>query len=98
VIVASNRIGSINHALLTEREARGAGARIIGIVFNHPEGRRSGFAQKTNPGLFNEFSKLPVLGIVPHVPGIRSGKKNPLVLGKFLKEGIGRMADKRKTL
>ena len=98
LIVASNRLGAVNHTLLTESRARSAGAKVLGVIFNIPASRQTGRVEKTNPDLFKQFSNLPVWGSIPHIPGIRSGKKKLIELEKHLKREIIRKIGRKSRL
>lgn len=75
LVVARNALGTINHSLLTVREARREGLEIIGIVLNWTghavasgEGgtsAHSGLAEELNPEALQRMSGVPVLGEIP---------------------------------
>ena len=64
LIVASARLGTINHTLLTLEAARSAGLDVLGIVLNGLS-RHPSLAQRTNPAVIRRLSGLPMVGIVP---------------------------------
>jgi dethiobiotin synthetase len=61
LIVARAGLGTINHTLLTVRQARAMGLAIAGIVLNNPSGSR-GLAEKTNAQEIPRLTGVPVLG------------------------------------
>ena len=65
VIVAENRLGCLNHVLLTSESVRNRGLKIAGIVLNHADAG-SDLAQTTNVGelrrLFPDIPVAPVAG------------------------------------
>jgi len=61
LIVARAGLGTINHTLLTVRQARAMGLTIAGIVLNNPSGSR-GLAEKTNAQEIPRLAGVPVLG------------------------------------
>ena len=63
VIVAPNRLGTINHTLLTVLAARKYGLRIRAIVLNTITDQPDGIPERTNPGLLREL--LPDIRVVP---------------------------------
>ncbi len=65
VIVARLGLGTINHTLLTVREAQRRGIRVAGIIFSDVSGRKKGVAEKTNPRAIKELAGVPLLGTVP---------------------------------
>ncbi len=67
VVVARPSLGTINHSLLTVHFARAAGLRVLGIIVNNYPAD-PGEAERTSPAVIEEFSGVPVLGIVPAVP------------------------------
>lgn len=67
VIVSRLGLGTINHTLLTVRQARAMGLRVKGIVLNDTTGRR-GLAEKTNITALPGLCGVPLLGVMPHGP------------------------------
>ncbi|MBI3610016.1 MAG: dethiobiotin synthase [Nitrospirae bacterium] len=91
VVVASTRLGTLNHTLLTVRWAHQAGARVLGVVFNHPIRSAPSLAEKTNPEVFSRLSSVPILGMLPFTAGMsvergRLGRVRGL--GDHLNEGL----------
>jgi dethiobiotin synthetase len=67
IIVAANRLGALNHTLLTVHAARSAGLPIRGIVLNAP-GAEPNLATLTNPCALEELMPdVPVFAF-PRVP------------------------------
>ena len=66
IVVAASKLGVINHTLLTVRHAQSLGIKVLGIVINHTSNCH-GIAEKTNPGVIENFLNIPVLGIVPYL-------------------------------
>jgi dethiobiotin synthetase len=66
LIVARLGLGTINHTLLTVRQANAQGLKIAGLVLNDTVGGRHGLAEKTNIRVLPELSKVPLLGVMPH--------------------------------
>ena len=71
LVVARPDLGTLNHTFLTIDYARRCGLRVLGVVIcrfpNRPD-----IAQRTNPGMIEELCGVPVLGLVPRRPAIRS--------------------------
>ena len=63
LIVARLGLGTINHTLLTVRQARTMGLKVAGIVLNDTIGRR-GLAERTNIVEVPRLCGVPLLGIV----------------------------------
>jgi len=66
LIVARLGLGTINHTLLTVRQANAHGLKIAGLVLNDTAGGRHGLAEKTNIRELPKLCKVPLLGGVPH--------------------------------
>lgn len=67
LIVARLSLGTINHSLLTIRQAQACGLAVAGIVFNQTE-PVSGTAEQTNPDIIHRYSGVPVRGRVGFIP------------------------------
>ena len=62
VVVAGNRLGAINHTLLTVRAAHDAGLRVRGVVLNTLDPEPPGIAESTNLEVLKELlAPVPVL-------------------------------------
>ena len=70
LLVADNRLGVINHSLLTVRILRHRGLRAAGIVFTETEPRtaENEFIRRDNPGTVAGHGHIPVLASVPFLP------------------------------
>jgi len=73
VIVSRLSLGTINHTLLTVRQAQAMGLRVAGIILNDTLGYRD-LAERMNIKVVPELSGVPLLGIVPHArqPDVRA--------------------------
>jgi dethiobiotin synthetase len=75
LIVSRLGLGTINHSLLTVRQAQAMGLKVNGIVLNDTLGRR-GLAERTNVTAVPELCGVPLLGVMPHGPkGRRAAAK-----------------------
>lgn len=74
LIVAANRLGTLNHTLLTLQCAEQAGMMVRGIVFNQTE-QRLDLSARTNLKVLASWVKVPVLGTVPYVNGISAERQ-----------------------
>ena len=70
LIVASTRLGTINHTLLTLQSAQQAGATVLGVVLNNPKPSGSTLAERTNAELLARLSRVPILGNLPHMSDV----------------------------
>jgi len=66
ILVAGTRLGTINHTLLSIRQAEAAGIPIAGVVLNQVLLPVNDFAEPTNPALLRELLSVPVIGPFPH--------------------------------
>jgi len=76
VVVARMRLGTINHTLLTLREAERAGLRVLGVVLNawHPSGQPLSEADARNLDELRGQLDVPVLGELPSIDlGLSAG-------------------------
>ncbi len=65
LLVVSNRLGAINHTLLTLWAAKKLGLRCLGIILNTTEERTQDIAQRTNRRALDALSGTPVIGEIP---------------------------------
>lgn len=67
LLVVQNRLGAINHTLLTLESIRNRGCTCPGIILNEggpAHGEPSEFAKSTNPAIIEELSGLPILATI----------------------------------
>lgn len=65
LIVSRLGLGTINHTLLTVRQAEQQGLNVKGIIFSTTAAGVKGIPEQTNPDIVKEFSGVDVLGQVP---------------------------------
>jgi len=66
LIVAANRLGTVNHCALTARVAAGAGLRVHGYVLSQPT-PTTDVSAETNVETIAASTGLPCLGVLPHL-------------------------------
>lgn len=64
LIVAQNKLGVINHTLLTVESLKVRGLNILGIVFNNLKGEKK-FILKDNPRIIKAFAQITIFGCLP---------------------------------
>lgn len=66
IIVARLSLGTINHVLLTVKQAQTSGITVAGIILNQvsPE---TGKAEETNPQVIKKFTTVPIIGQMPFI-------------------------------
>jgi len=74
IIVAKNRLGAINHTLLTIEAAKARAMRILGIVFNESENEEPALITEDNPKIIADLTGETILGVLLH-----SVDKNTLI-------------------
>ncbi len=65
VIVAANKLGAINHTLLTIEALKARGMEILGVVFNSQPGKQEQLVLEDNPKIIGELSGETILGVLP---------------------------------
>jgi dethiobiotin synthetase len=93
VIVAGNRLGTINHTQLTVRAAHDAGLRVRGVVLNALGPEPGGIAEKTNlEALAELLDPIPVLPF----PWMRASRGMDYVLEIAEENGFGTLIAERR--
>lgn len=69
LVVAQNKLGAINHALLTVEALKRRKMRSWGIVFNNLQGENK-LVLNDNPRIVGVFSKEIILGVLPWVDNL----------------------------
>ena len=66
IIVVANKLGAINHALLTIEAIRKKKMKIVGLVFNNLKSKENKIILKDNPQIVKAISREKILGILPY--------------------------------
>ncbi|WP_242012316.1 adenosylmethionine--8-amino-7-oxononanoate transaminase [Pseudodesulfovibrio cashew] len=68
IIVADNKLGMINHALMTVEAVRDRGLSVAGVVVNNttPANREDAFLRRDNVAAIAEYGEVPILADIPH--------------------------------
>jgi dethiobiotin synthetase len=61
VVVVRNRLGALNHALLTVRAIQSAGLQCAGLILNNMDGIADDIVQATTRSMLEDISGVPVL-------------------------------------
>ncbi len=64
LLVVKNRLGAINHTLLSIEAIRSRGLKMLGVIFNNLKGENP-LILKDNPKIINELAKVKILGVLP---------------------------------
>ncbi len=76
IVVAANRLGMINHLLLTLEHASCQGLSVLGYVLNQIESQPS-LAAETNREALVSLTGVPCMGELPYIQGSEIGKMAP---------------------
>lgn len=75
ILVVSNRLGAINHALLTLELLRIKGIKTLGIIFSHSKDLSDNQdILADNKRIIAELSKIPVIAEIPYLSELHSDK------------------------
>ncbi len=72
LVVAPNRLGAINHLVLTLEHASSRGLRVLGYVLNTFRDEPS-LAAETNRTALSVLTAVPCLGEIPYMPDFETG-------------------------
>jgi dethiobiotin synthetase len=75
VVVAANRLGVINHLLLTLEHASCRGLRVLGYVFDRLSSEPS-LAAETNPAALLSLTSVPCLGEIPYIEDLEAKRSS----------------------
>lgn len=81
LIVAENKLGAINHTLLTIEALRKRKMRILGVVFNNQESEKR-IVTQDNPLIVEALSREKVFGILPWKDGFDKLYKDFIPIGE----------------
>ena len=65
-VVVANKLGAINHALLTVESVRARGLECAGVILNHTTSAADDIAAITNRGILEEILGVPILYEIAH--------------------------------
>ena len=88
VVVARLRLGTLNHTLLTVRQAHAEGLRVLGVILNavEPPARDADakLAEHTNPHALRTCLTVPVLGVLPFSRALAAGSYRHATLAHWI--------------
>jgi len=65
VVVAANKLGAINHTLLTIEALQRRNITVLGVVFNTLDRQEDEIVRRDNPKIVRTFARIPILGQLP---------------------------------
>ena len=96
LLVARPGLGTLNHTLLTLECARRRRLPVLGIVCNHAQrpsrDRMVRLAQRTNPQILSQLTRVPVLGTLPFQPSVAGARVAPALLSAWLSQHLPRQS------
>ncbi len=75
LVVAANRLGAINHLLLTLEHASCRGLNVLGYALNQVTSDSS-LAAETNPAALPSLTTVPCLGEIPYIEGLEAKRSS----------------------
>lgn len=80
LIVAANKLGAINHSLLTVEALKRRRIEIIGIIFNNQSKKVDRIILEDNPWIVQRLSGVEILGVLPYLSDktLLCGAFNPI--------------------
>jgi adenosylmethionine-8-amino-7-oxononanoate aminotransferase len=79
IIISRNGLGTINHTLLTVKQAENFGLDILGVILSNTSKDKQDISKKTNSRIIKELSGIDILGELPYMDSVKKGKINELV-------------------
>lgn len=70
LLVAANKLGAINHTLLSIEALKARKINLIGVIFNNLFRKENSLILKDNPEIIKKFSGIRTLGILPYAKNI----------------------------
>lgn len=67
LLVVGNKLGAINHALLSIEALKARHMKILGMIFNNISNDTDKRILKDNPNIINKFTGIKILGVLPYV-------------------------------
>ena len=65
-VVVANKLGALNHALLTVESVRASGCECVGFILNHVTSVEGDIAGITNRGMLEDILNVPILHEIAH--------------------------------
>lgn len=88
VIVARLRLGTLNHTLLTVRQAQQEGLVVRGVILNAGEPPAADAAgrlvEQSNPAVLRDWLPVPLLGVLPHRRAFANGRLDQRALAEWI--------------
>ncbi len=87
LVVAQNKLGAINHTLLTIEALQSRRLKVMGIVFNNSKGEKKEIL-RDNPRIIKSHVKQQIFGILPWVAGQKKLYRRFIPIGEAILKGM----------
>jgi dethiobiotin synthetase len=87
LVVGRLSLGTLNHSLLTLEAAERRGLQVLGIVLNAVTPPET-VSEETNPEALTALTQVPLLGVLPHLPGAENIRTQPEILIQAAEENL----------
>ena len=96
IIVVRNKLGAINHTLLTVEAIKRRNMKILGIIFNNLDRNEEKIIQEDNPKIIKKITGEKILGVLPYCLSRREMYKAFTPLGDRIFRYIKRAEESRE--
>lgn len=86
LLVSANRLGTLNHTLLTLESIRGRGLEIAGVIFTHPNPGSEADMAANNVETIRRMGKVEILGNIPYLGERVEERARPETIGNTVKD------------
>jgi dethiobiotin synthetase len=94
LIVAANRLGAINHTLLTVRAAQASGLQVRAVVLTTPHAGACDLAEQTNLGLLRQLAGVPIFNLpYQRSPAATASACEPLAAALMRPRHLAKVSD-----
>lgn len=66
IIISENKLGTINHTLLTIEALRKRNMKVLGVIFNSASKNKNKIILEDNPKIVKKISECEILGVLPY--------------------------------
>jgi dethiobiotin synthetase len=87
LVVARTGLGTLNHTLLTLDVLARSRVRVLGVILNNADGSH-GPAERTNPETLRRWTRVPLLGTIPHRPGLRTTRGSRPRIARLIRSHV----------
>ncbi|MFB3785583.1 MAG: dethiobiotin synthase [bacterium] len=88
LVVSANRLGTLNHTLLTLESIRGRGLETAGVIFTHPHAGSEADMAANNVETIRRMGKVEILGNIPYLGECVEERSDPETIGETVKDAF----------